>query len=381
MNFVGLDLAFADQVVSVTTTALTGPLVKEIFINHLGISEKRILNEIPLDDFGGSSTDPNPSTCESFLDLEKSKRCDFGAVISPDGSRCLIVGKDGLTVCGSDSLAVIANQSRCIPFFQENPLQVVIRSVCTSTALDDKCADKDGVWTVLFWLSLMFHRQKSINEIVMEHWQKFGRNVCGRLDFKEINSANLDALMAFFRETYSLRFNKIKVVTLGGVRYSDPFGLDSNHQANEVQKSDSSVVFDIENYVYPYGFIRKSILRSDTHQNDACGIQKRIILLKARLRNIHGVLYMCKYHMFDRRLDETTSHIFSHPQMYRISLTKKAMLVLRRSESAHGTCTLRFYLEVRLDPEDERLTSDRKVTSILSNILIESIRFRSTSQT
>ncbi|GFQ73848.1 phosphoglucomutase-1 [Trichonephila clavata] len=265
----------------VVENEMTGPLVKEIFINHLGISEKRILNEIPLEDFGGSSTDPNSATCESFLDLEKSKRCDFGAVISPDGSRCLIVGKDGLTVCGCDSLAVIANHSRCIPFFQENRLQGVIRSVCTSAALDEvakyssllcfqvlpgwnsfasamlpapdsttlfgeecsavgvssytKCADKDGVWTVLFWLSLMFHRQKSINEILMEHWKKFGRNVCCRLDFKKINAANLDSFMAFFRETYSLRFNKIKEATLGGVRYLDPFGLDSNHQANEVQ--------------------------------------------------------------------------------------------------------------------------------------------------
>ncbi|GFS81420.1 phosphoglucomutase-like protein 5 [Nephila pilipes] len=251
------------------SNGVTCPLVTEVFVHRLGISQKRILNETPLEDFGGSPTDPNSVTCKSFLDLHNSKNCDFGAVISPDGSRCLIAGKDGLTVSGSDSLAIIADQSRCIPFFQENPLKMVISSVCTSKALDE----------VAKYSSLLCFR-------VLPGWNSFASAMlpppntsslfgeeCSAvgvssytLDFQKMTPTSLDSFMAYFRETYSLRFEKIKRGKFGDFRYLDPFGLDPSLQTKEAQRSRLPIVFNVHNYVYPYGFIRKSILRNDTHQ-------------------------------------------------------------------------------------------------------------------
>ena len=41
--------------------------------------------------------------------------------------------------------------------------------------------EKDGVWACLAWLSVIAHLQKPIDQIVREHWQKYGRNVFTRL--------------------------------------------------------------------------------------------------------------------------------------------------------------------------------------------------------
>ncbi len=36
--------------------------------------------------------------------------------------------------------------------------------------------EKDGMWAVLFWLNLLAKRQQSVQEIVVDHWKRFGRN-------------------------------------------------------------------------------------------------------------------------------------------------------------------------------------------------------------
>ena len=46
--------------------------------------------------------------------------------------------------------------------------------------------EKDGLWAVLAWLSILAHKNKDVkegsgelkgvNDVAMEHWQKFGRN-------------------------------------------------------------------------------------------------------------------------------------------------------------------------------------------------------------
>ncbi len=40
----------------------------------------------------------------------------------------------------------------------------------------DHIREKDGLWAVLAWLSILATRKQSAEEIMKDHWQKFGRN-------------------------------------------------------------------------------------------------------------------------------------------------------------------------------------------------------------
>lgn len=36
--------------------------------------------------------------------------------------------------------------------------------------------EKDGIWAILAWLSIMEHTGKGIKDILTAHWQEYGRN-------------------------------------------------------------------------------------------------------------------------------------------------------------------------------------------------------------
>lgn len=40
----------------------------------------------------------------------------------------------------------------------------------------DHIREKDGLWAVLAWLSILATRKQSVEQIMKDHWQKFGRN-------------------------------------------------------------------------------------------------------------------------------------------------------------------------------------------------------------
>lgn len=40
----------------------------------------------------------------------------------------------------------------------------------------DHIREKDGVWAVLAWLSIIEHKNMSIEELLKEHWSIYGRN-------------------------------------------------------------------------------------------------------------------------------------------------------------------------------------------------------------
>jgi len=43
--------------------------------------------------------------------------------------------------------------------------------------------EKDGLWAVLAWLSILAVRKQSVEEIMKTHWQTYGRNVFTRYFF------------------------------------------------------------------------------------------------------------------------------------------------------------------------------------------------------
>lgn len=40
----------------------------------------------------------------------------------------------------------------------------------------DHIREKDGLWAVLAWLSILATRQQSVEDILKDHWLKYGRN-------------------------------------------------------------------------------------------------------------------------------------------------------------------------------------------------------------
>jgi len=47
--------------------------------------------------------------------------------------------------------------------------------------------EKDGMWTVLAWLSVLAHTKKSVEQLLTDHWKQYGRNFFTRYDEYSIN--------------------------------------------------------------------------------------------------------------------------------------------------------------------------------------------------
>ena len=46
--------------------------------------------------------------------------------------------------------------------------------------------EKDGLWAILFWLSLQGATGRSVESLVREHWRTYGRNFYSRHDYEAI---------------------------------------------------------------------------------------------------------------------------------------------------------------------------------------------------
>ncbi|MGO8609088.1 alpha-D-glucose phosphate-specific phosphoglucomutase, partial [Rhizobium johnstonii] len=60
----------------------------------------------------------------------------------------------------------------------------------------DHVREKDGLWAVLLWLTILAHTGKPVAQIAREHWARFGRNYYARHDYEAIESARAQALVA-----------------------------------------------------------------------------------------------------------------------------------------------------------------------------------------
>ncbi len=163
---------------------------------------------------------------------------EFGAACDGDGDRNLILGRNFFVTPG-DSLAIIAEHAAAtIPGYRAG-LAGAARSMPTSTAVDrvaealgircyetptgwkffgnlmdaglctvcgeesfgtgsNHVREKDGLWAVLCWLSILAATRKSVATVVKEHWQRFGRSYYQRHDYEglELTAAGemIDAL-------------------------------------------------------------------------------------------------------------------------------------------------------------------------------------------
>ena len=222
---------------------ISGPYALAIFNKIFNVPLENLDKCHPLPDFGGIHPDPNlvhAKDLDAKMDVFKkdlSKKVpDFGAACDGDADRNIIFGPRML-VSPSDSLAVITNNAEIIKSLSiKGPLKGVARSMPTSGAVDrvakkknlncyevptgwkffgnllddgrislcgeesfgtgsDHIREKDGVWAILCWLSILAQKNKDnkgkligIPEIMEEHWKCYGRDYYCRYDYEDLNN-------------------------------------------------------------------------------------------------------------------------------------------------------------------------------------------------
>jgi len=116
-------------------TTVTGPYATRIFLEELGCPAESVINNIPLEDFGGLHPDPNLTYAAEMLELmQKDAEIGFGAAYDGDGDRNMILGKGAFFVTPSDSLAVLFANLKNVKWFEK--ISGVARSMPTSMAVD-----------------------------------------------------------------------------------------------------------------------------------------------------------------------------------------------------------------------------------------------------
>jgi len=177
----------------------------------------------------------------------------------------MIVGRR-VIVAPSDSLAVLAANATLVPAFKAG-LKGIARSMPTSGAADrvaqalgvrcyetptgwkffgnlldaglvnlcgeesagtgaDHVREKDGLWAVLFWMNILAVRGQPVQDILHEHWRRYGRNYYSRHDYEAVDSAVADELMRDLRTSLdSLAGRKVgdaEVASASDFSYVDP---------------------------------------------------------------------------------------------------------------------------------------------------------------
>jgi phosphoglucomutase len=255
--------------------AVTGPYAKHIFETMLNAPPGSVINATPLEDFGGGHPDPNLTQAQTLAALMFSPSAPvFGAASDGDGDRNLILGNNTY-VTPSDSLAIMAANAQLIPGYHQG-LCGVARSMPTSQAIDrvaqylnipcfetptgwkffgnlldakkitlcgeesfgsssNHVREKDGLWAVLFWLNLIAKKNKSVQEIVHDHWLKFGRDIYSRHDYEALDLTLATNLFNQLRDKLSTlsgkNFNGYVISHADEFNYQDP--VDGSHSKNQ----------------------------------------------------------------------------------------------------------------------------------------------------
>jgi phosphoglucomutase len=237
---------------------VTGPYINRIFKEEFGLPDEMCFKCTPLPDFGGEHPDPNLTYAADLVEMMKQGRHDMAAAFDGDGDRNMILGHSAFFVTPCDSLAVIASHLKYIPYFKTHGIKGFARSMPTSGALDlvakrldkecfetptgwkffgnlmdagrmslcgeesfgtgsDHIGEKDGIWAALAWLNIMAATNKSIPEILMQHWSLYGRNYYTRYDYENVSSESGDQLMDGLKKLIA----DPKTV---GMTFSDPTG-------------------------------------------------------------------------------------------------------------------------------------------------------------
>jgi phosphoglucomutase len=295
---------------------VNGPYAKAVFVGELGQSEDCLMNAVPMDDFNGGHADPNLTYAKELvavmgldrtgakIDVGDAKVPSFGAAADGDADRNMILGTQ-FFVTPSDSLAIIAAYADAIPFFRnQGGLKGVARSMPTSGAVDlvakdlnfdlfetptgwkyfgnlmdskalyggtdytpficgeesfgtgsDHVREKDGIWAVMAWLSIIASVNKAgeplvtVEDIVKKHWAKYGRNYYCRWDFEGMDkvcaTAMVDKMRADSAANTGRTVGKYLIRTADDFTYVDPVdgSISKNQGIRFLMEDGSRVIF------------------------------------------------------------------------------------------------------------------------------------------
>ncbi|KDO36729.1 hypothetical protein CISIN_1g027629mg [Citrus sinensis] len=138
--------------------------------------------------------------------------------------------------------------------FFGNLMDAGLCSICGEESFgtgSDHIREKDGIWAVLAWLSILAHKNKenldggklvTVEDIVRKHWATYGRHYYTRYDYENVDAGAAKELMANLVKMQSSlpEVNDIvkgicsdvsKVVNADEFEYKDPVdGSISKHQ-------------------------------------------------------------------------------------------------------------------------------------------------------
>lgn len=268
--------------------AVGGPYAKHIIEDIFGAKSGSVVNATPLDDFGGLHPDPNPVNAAELVEIMNGNNApEFGAASDGDADRNMVLGRN-LAVAPSDSLAILAANAHLIPGYKDG-IAGIARSMPTSTAADrvaqslgipcfetptgwkffgnlldagkvtlcgeesygtgsDHIREKDGVWAIVFWLNLIAVTGKTVNQLVTEHWSKFGRNFYSRHDYEAIDSSTANFLVENVRNQLKTlvgrEFYGREIVIADDFSYMDPVdnSVSKNQGIRIIFSDDSRII-------------------------------------------------------------------------------------------------------------------------------------------
>lgn len=303
---------------------VTGPYAARILVKELGVPPQCLVQCEPLPDFGGLHPDPNLVYAKHLVNtmglgsVITDSVPDFGIACDGDGDRAMILGKR-FFVTPSDSVAIIAAHAKdSIPFFRSG-IKGVARSMPTSAALDrvaeslgiqcfevptgwknfgnlmdagkisicgeesfgtgsDHIREKDGLWAMLAWLSILAQvnleqnqsliykfvnqaqglhlprgegRQKkdlvTVEMVVRAHWAKYGRNYYQRYDYEGLDASKADKVMAHVETKLGeiTQFRTLKIAHSDQFTYTDPVdgSVAAKQGARFIMDDGSRIVF------------------------------------------------------------------------------------------------------------------------------------------
>jgi len=198
-----------------------------------------------------------------------------------------VLGKSGFFVTPSDSVAVIAANYKCIPYLAKAGLNGLSRSMPTSGALDlvaeklgveffevptgwkffgnlmdagrlsicgeesfgtgsNHVREKDGVWAILCWLSIVAAKQMTVEQVMMDHWTTYGRNFYSRYDYEQVASEGALKMMEGLR-VYTADPSKLvgKAYSSGHtVKSADEFEYTDPTNGEVTSKQGIRIVFE-----------------------------------------------------------------------------------------------------------------------------------------
>lgn len=274
---------------------VTGPYAVAIFEKELGLPSSSTQNCVPSPDFNGGHPDPNLVYAHSLVEAVDKNNIPFGAASDGDGDRNMIYGANAFVSPG-DSLAIIAHYAKLIPYFRDQGVYGLARSMPTSGAIDlvakkqglqnyevptgwkffcnlfdtkkmsicgeesfgtgsNHIREKDGLWAVVAWLNIIAGVAKeksgetpSIKSIQHEFWQIYGRTFFTRYDYEGVDSDGANKVVKNLTELITTKKSEFvgstiqgrKVLEADDFSYTDLDGSVSKNQGIFVKFDDGS---------------------------------------------------------------------------------------------------------------------------------------------